>query len=84
MMELARRFAAIPNRQGRRLVFMAFSGEELGLFGSQYYCNHPIFDLKETAAMYNLDMVGQSSKTQRAARVNCSARATERPSRSRR
>ncbi len=62
MMELARRFAAIPNRQGRRLVFMAFSGEELGLLGSLYYCNHPIFDLKDTAAMYNLDMVGRVSQ----------------------
>jgi hypothetical protein len=61
MMELARRFASIPNRQGRRLVFMAFSGEELGLIGSSYYCNHPIFDLKSTGAMYNLDMVGRLS-----------------------
>jgi hypothetical protein len=59
IMELARRFAAIPNRQGRRLVFMAFSGEELGLLGSRHYCEHPIFDLKSTAAMYNLDMVGR-------------------------
>lgn len=59
MMELARRFAAMPNRQGRRLVFMAFSGEELGLFGSDYYCKHPIYPLKETAAMFNLDMVGR-------------------------
>jgi hypothetical protein len=59
VMELARRFAAVTNRQGRRLVFMTFSGEELGLLGSAYYCNNPIFDLKSTAAMYNLDMVGR-------------------------
>jgi hypothetical protein len=59
MLELARRFAAMPNRQGRRLVFMAFSGEEMGLFGSQYYCKHPLFPLKQTASMYNLDMVGR-------------------------
>jgi hypothetical protein len=59
MMELARRCAAIPNRQGRRLVFMAFSGEELGLYGSDYYCKHPIYPLKQTAAMFNLDMVGR-------------------------
>jgi hypothetical protein len=59
IIELARRFASIPNRQGRRLVFMAFSGEELGLLGSRHYCDHPIFDLKYTAAMYNLDMVGR-------------------------
>ena len=69
MMELARRFAAMKNRQGRRLVFMAFSGEELGLFGSQHYCARPLFPLEQTAAMYNLDMVGRlrlDSKTGRA------------------
>jgi hypothetical protein len=59
MMELARRFASTPRRQGRRLVFIAFSGEELGLYGSEYYCKHPLYPLKETASMYNLDMVGR-------------------------
>jgi hypothetical protein len=59
MLELARRFAAMHDRQGRRLVFMAFSGEELGLYGSEYYCKHPLFSLKETASMFNLDMVGR-------------------------
>jgi hypothetical protein len=59
MLELARRFAAMPDRQGRRLLFLAFSGEELGLFGSVYYCKHPLYPLKETASMFNLDMVGR-------------------------
>jgi hypothetical protein len=62
MLELARRFAAMPNRQGRRLVFIAFSGEELGLLGSKYYCDNPLFPLASTAAMFNLDMVGRLSK----------------------
>jgi hypothetical protein len=59
MMELARRFASLRDRQGRRLVFIAFSGEELGLYGSEHYCNHPLFPLKETSSMFNLDMVGR-------------------------
>jgi hypothetical protein len=60
MMELARRFAADKNRQGRRLVFMAFTAEESGLIGSRYYCKRqPLFALKDTAAMLNLDMVGR-------------------------
>jgi Peptidase family M28/PDZ domain len=59
VLELARRFAAMPNRQGRRLVFMTFSGEELGLLGSKFYCKNPIYPLKDTAAMFNLDMVGR-------------------------
>lgn len=59
MMELARRFASMKNRQGRGLLFMAFSGEELGLFGSAYYASNPLIPLKETAAMVNLDMIGR-------------------------
>jgi hypothetical protein len=59
VMELARRFAAMPDREGRRLVFMAFSGEELGLLGSEYYVNHPLYPLKNTSFMLNLDMVGR-------------------------
>jgi hypothetical protein len=62
ILELARRFAARPQREGRRLVFIAFSGEELGLLGSDYYCKHPLFTLADTAAMYNLDMVGRLRK----------------------
>ncbi len=59
VMELARRFGAMPDRKGRRLVFMAFSGEELGLEGSKWYCDHPLFPLEDTTAMFNLDMVGR-------------------------
>jgi Zn-dependent M28 family amino/carboxypeptidase len=59
LMELARHFARQPNRQGRRLVFIAFSGEELGLHGSVHYCKEPVFPLADTAAMVNLDMVGR-------------------------
>ncbi len=59
VMELARRFGAAPARVGRRLVFICFSGEEIGLEGSKYYCEHPLFPLEETAAMFNLDMVGR-------------------------
>jgi hypothetical protein len=60
IMELARRFGALKNRQGRRLVFMLFSGEESGLLGSAHYCNkEPLFPLETTMAMVNLDMVGR-------------------------
>ena len=60
VMELARRFGHMKDRQGRRLVFITFSGEELGLLGSRYYCNkQPLFPLADTVAMVNLDMVGR-------------------------
>ncbi len=59
MLELAKRFASQKNRQGRRLIFIAFSAEELGLFGSVHYCKEPLYPLEKTAAMVNLDMVGR-------------------------
>jgi hypothetical protein len=59
LMELARRFGAMPHREGRRLLFVAFSAEESGLFGSEAYCKEPLFPLESTAAMINLDMVGR-------------------------
>lgn len=59
LIELARRFGADKQRQGRRLVFIAFSGEESGLLGSEHYCKHPIFPLADTVAMVNMDMVGR-------------------------
>ena len=62
VMEMARRFSAIKNRQGRTMVFMTFSGEELGMIGSRYYADHPLLPLADTAAMLNLDMVGRLSK----------------------
>ena len=60
VMELARRFAGSKNREGRKMVFMTFTAEERGLIGSRHYCKiAPLFPLKDTAAMFNLDMVGR-------------------------
>ena len=38
VMELARCFGPLSARQGRRIVFIAFTGEETGLLGSTHYC----------------------------------------------
>jgi hypothetical protein len=60
VIELARRFGALKDRQGRRIVFMTFAGEERGLLGSAHYCNKdPQFPLEKTVAMVNLDMIGR-------------------------
>src|SRR5207244_897866 len=60
VIELARRFGAMKGREGRRIVFMTFTAEERGLIGSRHYCRvEPLFPLKDTAAMFNLDMVGR-------------------------
>jgi hypothetical protein len=43
----------------RRIVFIAFTGEERGLHGSKHYVRSPVFPLESTVAMVNLDMVGR-------------------------
>jgi len=40
-------------------VFIAFSGEELGLYGSKYFTEHPTIDLAKANYMINMDMVGR-------------------------
>lgn len=42
-------------------LFIAFSGEELGLFGSKYFTEHPTVDLSSANYMINMDMVGRLS-----------------------
>jgi Peptidase family M28/PDZ domain/PA domain len=59
IMELARRLAGRADPLGRRVVFIAFSGEERGLKGSQHYVDNPLFPLAQTAMMFNFDMVGR-------------------------
>ncbi len=59
LLELARHFAAGRDSLRRGIVFVHFSGEELGLLGSSYYVENPFRPLKETIAMLNLDMVGR-------------------------
>lgn len=57
LIHIANRLAANP--PARTVVFIAFSGEELGLLGSAYYVKHPLYPLPSTYAMVNLDMVGR-------------------------
>ena len=43
----------------RTLVFVLFSGEEVGLLGSNHYTRHPVIPIEHTVAMLNFDMVGR-------------------------
>ncbi|MFM6924344.1 MAG: M28 family peptidase [Ferruginibacter sp.] len=47
------------NLKNNNYLFISFSGEELGLFGSKYYTEHPAIDLANTNYMINMDMVGR-------------------------
>ena len=59
MLELAEKLAAHPESHRRSIVVAAFSGEEIGTFGSKKFVENPDFDLKKVDAMVNLDMVGR-------------------------
>lgn len=62
VLELAQAFASIKQNLKRSMLFIAFTGEELGVLGSAYYVNHPIFPLETTVAMLNMDMIGRMNK----------------------
>ena len=57
VLELARLFKRTPAK--RSIVFVAFSGEELGLLGSQWFVEHAPVALDSVQAMLNFDMVGR-------------------------
>ncbi len=59
VLEMARRLSRRPDPLPRRIVFMAFSGEEKGLLGSAHYVNHPLYPLDKSVFMVNFDMVGR-------------------------
>jgi len=54
MLEDARLFASGPRPQ-RTLVFAAWTGEERGLLGSEYYAQHPLFPMETTVANLTFD-----------------------------
>jgi Zn-dependent M28 family amino/carboxypeptidase len=65
LIELARSLKQ-KEAQKNNYLFIAFSGEELGLYGSKYFTDHSTIDLKQVNYMINMDMVGRlpdSSKT---------------------
>ncbi len=56
LLELARQFAAAPKTR-RTVVFAAWTAEEKGLLGSEYYAHHPLYPLGLTVANLNMDML---------------------------
>ncbi|MCL4551171.1 MAG: M28 family peptidase [Bacteroidetes bacterium] len=59
LLEIAEKFGSIKERVKRSIIFVAFSGEELGILGSTYFTNNSPVPLNEIAAMLNMDMVGR-------------------------
>jgi Zn-dependent M28 family amino/carboxypeptidase len=59
MIELARYFKKI-NNNSRTLIFVAFTAEEIGGFGSKYFSQQ--LDASKIVAMFNIEMVGKLAK----------------------
>lgn len=66
VMQLAKAFEE-AKKQGkgsrRSILFLNFSGEEKGLLGSEYYTEHPVFELEKTVCNLNIDMIGRLDET---------------------
>jgi hypothetical protein len=62
IMEVAEAFAMAAKRgyrPRRSILFMTVSGEEIGLLGSAFYADNPIYPLENTVANLNIDMIGR-------------------------
>ncbi len=59
LLELAEYYSKHRKSLKRSLLFIAFSGEEEGLFGSINYTKNPNIPLERTQAMINMDMIGR-------------------------
>ena len=64
VVELAEAFSRLEPRPRRSLVFMTVSGEERGLWGSNWYVEHPELPLARTVADLNIDMIGRYNHDQ--------------------
>lgn len=69
LIELARKLKG-SSLNKYNYMFIAFSGEEKGLLGSNYFVKHPTIDLKKVNYMLNMDMVGRLKPTDHVLLIN--------------
>lgn len=62
LLALARHYSNSANRPHNSMLFIAFSAEEAGLLGSEYYTEHPLFPLGTIRFLINLDLAGNGSE----------------------
>lgn len=59
VLEVARAFATQRVKPKRSIIFVWHTGEELGLFGSEHFTDHPTVPRGQIVAQLNLDMIGR-------------------------
>ena len=62
VLELAEAYAGVVPRPMRSVLFLAVSGEEHGLYGSQYFVDNPPTPLANVVAVLDIDMIGRNSE----------------------
>ena len=63
LLEMAEYFATLPVKPKRSIVFVWVVAEEKGLFGSEYFTEHPTVPRDSIIANVNIDMIGRGSAT---------------------
>ena len=63
LLEIAEKFATGKVRPKRSLIFVWHTGEELGLFGSEFFTDHPTIARDSIVAQLNIDMIGRGEAT---------------------
>ncbi len=62
VLDLARHYASQKNKPKYSLIFIFFSGEEIGLLGSFHFVRNPLVDLSKIKVVLNLDIVGSGDE----------------------
>lgn len=65
VIEMAGYLESVKNQLKRSVLFVAFTGEEMGLLGSKYFVAHSPVPLRRISAMVNMDMVGRPNEEKR-------------------
>jgi hypothetical protein len=63
MLEIAEAFVSSTQRPRRSILFVSHTGEEKGLWGSQWFTDHPTVPRDSIVAQLNMDMVGRGKPT---------------------
>ncbi|MCZ4244212.1 M28 family metallopeptidase [Pedobacter punctiformis] len=63
MLSIAKAFQNAKEKPERSVIFLAVTGEEQGLLGSEYYASNPVYPLNKTVANLNMDALGDYGKT---------------------
>ncbi len=62
LIAVAKMLQANPVKPKRSILFIAFTGEEMGLNGSRWYSDNPLIPMEKTLALFQMDMVGRNEE----------------------